>query len=381
MVKKQRPSHATATMPTFDAAAAAAAAVAAAAFAGDPDVAAPGFAAENLHLPYSPETSPSPLSAAQVDEFLAHSPPKHAKPSDSSDVQLVCMTYKCFGFDHDFEVCEKRPFNGRIRHHGRGEVCVIHHRFIKCASCSHHIHEGCWVKSSTGYTQPKRDLPWTCIECTLQPQGTSKVKSENPNSEGDSKCTLPVASDALPLVTEVDESAKVRSHFKTRQLLLAHMREQGWKINNNEGHRMYFTCLKCSRRIKARAQSEDIENGDWLALNLPSSHDCVKYKPVPVATAMTTRVFHLSNAVFTEIQRLACSKAFNTVSIQTFIKSQYGTLVDTCLIYNIGYRARQKLGIAEMEKLIVQRDVCVYVTYTSPSSSKLTTMTGTKSAR
>jgi hypothetical protein len=82
-----------------------------------------------------------------------------------------------------------------------------------------------------------------------------------------------------------------------------------------------------------------------------------------------------------EIQRLACSKAFNTVSIQSFIKAQYAIVVNTSLIYNIGYRARQKLGISDMEKLILQRDVCVYVTHTSPSHCKLTPITGTTGAR
>jgi hypothetical protein len=253
------------------------------------------------------------------------------------------------------------------------------------------------VKSSNGYTQPKRDVPWTCQQCTLKSDVDPKFKSESPNTNEASKCTLPLTSSAsagdegatcqtskctLPLTSSAsarDEGATCHSFFSNRQTMLAHMRDQGWAVKSNEDNRIYFTCTKCSRRIKTKAQTDDVANGEWTAVNMPSSHDCVRYKPV--ATCMTTRVCHLPNAVFMEIQRLACSKAFNTVSIQSFIKSQYSILVNTSLIYNIGYRARQKLGISDMEKLILQREVCVYVTHTSPSHCKLTPITGTTGAR
>ncbi len=373
MVKKRggvgskRTSEHLAPLDAFAAAAAAAACAAAAAAAAFGGAAAAPPTGEG-----SAASSPSPFSIEQVQQFLVPSPPKSsvsaALPNDSdpSEVQLVCTTYNCVGGSwsgNDFEPCDKRPAFQQHRHHARGVVCVIHHRFIKCASCSLHVHEGCWVKSSNGYTQPKRDLPWICQVCALQPNVASKVKPEKNNPEENSKCTLALAGGAskgLPLATELDEGAKWRCIFSSRQVMLAHMREQGWAIKSNEDNRIYFTCKQCSLRIKAKAQSDDVENGDWLAVNMPSSHDCVKFKPV--ATAMTTRVCNLPNAVFSEIQRLACSKAFNTVSIQTFIKSHYSILVDTSLIYNIGYRARNKLGIAEMEKLVLQREVCVYAT-------------------
>jgi hypothetical protein len=339
-------------------------------------------------------SSPDPLSIDQVQAFLASSPSKDsaalpngfdalpngsdALPNGLEEVQLVCTTYNCPGFTwggHHFEPCKFRPAFQRHKNHARGVVCVIHHRFIKCASCSLHIHDGCWVESSNGYTQPKRDVPWTCQQCTLKSDVDLKVKSETPNTNEASKCTLPLTSSA----SARDEGATCHSFFSNRQTMLAHMRDQGWAVKSNEGNRIYFTCTKCSRRIKTKAQTDDVADGDWTAVNMPSSHDCVRYKPV--ATSMTTRVCHLPNAVFMEIQRLACSKAFNTVSIQSFIKSQYSILVNTSLIYNIGYRARQKLGISDMEKLILQREVCVYVTHTSPSHCKLTPITGTTGAR
>jgi hypothetical protein len=79
---------------------------------------------------------------------------------------------------------------------------------------------------------------------------------------------------------------------------------------------------------------------------------------------LTTRTCHLPIDVYREIQRLACCKAFNSASIQTFIRMAHSLTVDTSLIYNIGYRARSKLGVGDIGLLLAQQSVRVY---TSPS--------------
>jgi hypothetical protein len=75
---------------------------------------------------------------------------------------------------------------------------------------------------------------------------------------------------------------------------------------------------------------------------------------------LTTRVCHLPRDAFQEIQRLACCKAFNSHSIQQYIKMSYQLTVDVPLIYNIGYRARNKLGIGDYTLLLHQQAVRVY---------------------
>jgi hypothetical protein len=145
------------------------------------------------------------------------------------------------------------------------------------------------------------------------------------------------------------------------------MKEHGWKVKSSEANRIYFSCAKCTVRFGSKAQTDDVESGEWVAVNMPPSHDCFKTAYRPVATAVTTRVCNLPNEVFNEIQRLACCKAFLTVSIQTFIKHRFGIVVDTALIYNIGYRARQRLGIGDIERLYEQQKVTVYTLHTSPS--------------
>jgi len=103
----------------------------------------------------------------------------------------------------------------------------------------------------------------------------------------------------------------------------------------------------------------DFDNGGWCAINMPSSHEC-RCDSKSAALPVTTRVCNLPIEVFQDIQRLACSKAFLTVNIQTYIKTRFSLVVDTALIYNIGYRARQKLGICDMERLYAHQQVTVY---------------------
>jgi hypothetical protein len=99
-------------------------------------------------------------------------------------------------------------------------------------------------------------------------------------------------------------------------------------------------------------------DGMWCSINMPSVHECSgdKHAQMPV----TSRVCNLPIDVYREVQKLACCKAFKPASIQSFIKSKFGMTVDTTLIYNIGYRARSKLGIGDMEQLFSQQKVTVY---------------------
>jgi hypothetical protein len=141
---------------------------------------------------------------------------------------------------------------------------------------------------------------------------------------------------------------------------------------------MYFVCQKsqtkqldgmaggCAVTFKARAYSicaglpEDvsIEDVEWCAVNMPTQHDCCKHV---IQTNLTTTVCRLPRDVYKDIQRLACCKAFNSQSIQQYIKMTYPPLiVDVNLIYNIGYRARTKIGIGDVGLLLEQQTVRVY---------------------
>ena len=214
----------------------------------------------------------------------------------------------------------------------------------------------------------------------MKPESTLDASQCTPASMG---CPIPDASQCTPASEAegqaMSESTSTKCFFSTRQLLLQHIHDHGWRIQKQDCPRIYFSCSKCSLKFKAKAQDSDYENGAWCALNMPSEHECSKCTHKPVATAMTTRVCQLPSKVYKDIQRLACCKAFLTTNIQSYIQHTYnGLLVDTHLIYNIGYRARQKLGISEMDKLYEQQAVTLY---TSPSFCILIKVAGTTSAR
>ena len=156
---------------------------------------------------------------------------------------------------------------------------------------------------------------------------------------------------------------------------MQHARDHGWMCRSSARgcSRCYFVCQKtkegCAVTFCAKAQDAHDDNGQWCAMNMPAQHDCCKSILKSEPTALTTRTCHLPIDVYKEIQRLACCKAFNSASIQTFIKMVHSLTVDTSLIYNIGYRARSKLGVGDIGLLLAQQSVRVY---TSPSFCALT---------
>jgi hypothetical protein len=178
---------------------------------------------------------------------------------------------------------------------------------------------------------------------------------------------------------------------------MQHARDHGWICRSGERGmpRCYFSCQVqanaqktkvsgCTVTFKAKAHSDnkknqkdavDFNDVQWCAIDMPTHHDCFKPAILP---GLTTRTCQLPRNAYQEIQRLACCKAFNSQSIQQFIKLQYNITVDVALIYNIGYRARNKLGVGEIALMLDLQKVRVY---TPTSSSILTYFAGTSRKR
>jgi hypothetical protein len=245
-----------------------------------------------------------------------------------------------------FEPCIKRKQTEGVRH-TKSMVCTIHHNYIKCQTCSAHIHEGCHVLNSSGlYSMPQRGVPWNCRECTLKP--------------------IPQKKDVKPEVSEpgggaskVSDSAQTKCMFNNKSELLETLRQMRWKIRSSNLRHLHCVCAEdlCKTKFKVKCVDTDTD-GMWCSINMPSEHECSGGKRIQMP--VTSRVCNLPIDVYREIQKLACCKAFKPSSIQTFIKSKFGITVDTTLIYNIGYRARSKLGIGDMEELFSQQKVTVY---------------------
>ena len=300
------------------------------------------------------ESSESPSTKQFVDSCL--------QKIDQTRLNVACNTFTCVGGtwlgwfgDSSYEPCMKKKVGQGIRH-ARSQVCEFHHDFIKCEGCGVHVHEGCHVPSPSGYSLPKRGSPWRCIQCTRTPAAVADALTQD---------VADALTQDVTTASHEEDSLKTKCIFSNKQLLAQHMRDMRWRIRSGGGStakRLYFDCSvgKCKTHFACKSLDNDLENGEWCAINMPSAHECRDTKSV--ALPVTTRVCNLPLVVFQDIQRLACSKAFLTVNIQTYIKHLYnGLVVDTALIYNIGYRARQKLGIGDMEQLYAHQRVTVYI--------------------
>ena len=297
----------------------------------------------------------SPTKRAFVDSFFG---PDNHPSSDTickDSCQLCCGG--CFS-GSEFYACTKR-----IKKHSRGQVCLVHHSYSKCVSCSAVVHSGCFVKSTRGYYEPQAHVPWKCIECTLAPSPSSETATV-------SKAVSNTASEAITatVVTDNDTFTSV-AIFNSRQDLFRHMRDFKWRCRAGgaaaTAHRLYFNCCvdRCAVTFGAKALNHNNpEDGEWSVKNMPTAHACFQSTKLVVGTALTTHTSNLPLNVFKDIQRLSCCKSFLTPSIQRYLQSTYnGILVDTKLIYNIGYRARRKLGVSEIERLVEQQKVSMSI--------------------
>ena len=300
---------------------------------------ADNFAQACLKVPSVSPDQGNVGAADSVGENLQSSAQDDTSLDDNCNCESQCL--QCFSG------CKKR-----VKGHSRGQVCKLHHDYISCAgSCGNRVHVGCVVLTNSGQSMlPNRDIPWLCAQCTpVSMQDEVGVNDDVDTAEPPKKT----------------KSYKTKTFFETRQALCHHMRLNKWTCaSGGEKPWLYFRCAfldglgqpKCSVKVSAIARDANELDGEWSVKDLPTSHDCVAAK-CQSSTLLTTHGKSLSCEVFKDIQRLACSKSFHTASIQRFIQTTHNTLVDTKLIYNIGYRARSKLGLDEMDKLYQQKKV------------------------
>jgi hypothetical protein len=307
----------------------------------------------------SPEPAPQGVGGAAASAsavpFLhrmiaaaAMNPLQNPFEETTTDDSCKTQCFQCFS-----SVCKKR-----VMKHPRGVVCKVHHDFISCsASCGSIVHLGCVIETISGLSMmPDPGIPWLCPKCTprtcLPPS-----KTEPP------ECAPSTVDKKDANIAEARSKYKTKTFFENRQALFDHMRMAKWTCSSGgEKPWLYFRCGcgkggkgACSLKFAASAtDATELEHGEWSVKDLPTSHACVVAIAPPL---LATHAKSLSREVFKEIQRLSCSKAFQTSSIQRHIQTTYSTLVDTKLIYNIGYRARTKLGLDEMEMLFKQKEV------------------------
>ena len=168
-------------------------------------------------------------------------------------------------------------------------------------------------------------------DLTSSSSGLAQAKAE-PNSAPEKDPQIPVRKDEQCRM--IMSESELRKHFKGLN----------WGVRSSQGGTISFHCCvhTCDEEFKARkvAGTDDA----WTISKQPPQHACGAAKPLfPCTTALITLKCNLTEEVAKEIERLGSSNAFTSKEIQNHILHATQTLVDTTLIHNIAYRAKQKV--------------------------------------
>jgi len=181
----------------------------------------------------------------------------------------------------------------------------------------------------------------------------AQAKAE-PNS-APAKAEPNSAPEAAPdkIVRMIMSDVDLRKHFKALN----------WGVRSSiPGKEIKFHCYVHTCKVTFIAKKVPGADDAWLVSKKPSEHACGAAKPSFAFTnALITLKCNLTEAVAKEIERLGASNSFTSKEIQHHIHHATQTLVDTTLIHNIAYRAKQKLFGAngDMAHLLEQQQVAV----------------------
>ena len=221
--------------------------------------------------------------------------------------------------------CRWVPCAKRIAGHQRGLCCNSKHSLVKCvtATCSKVAHIGCMLQLlNDKFTVASSTTTWTCLTCAAVPV-------------------------EQPIEVVKPEEIRTTCHraFMAKDELLRLLKASSWRCRSSTAEYMYFNCTSDTCNVVFSAQNKnptDKDAGEWVIKQMPLSHECCK-GDTKTPSALLSSQAALPQHVFKEIQRLACGQAFNSASIQRHIQIHEKHMVDTQLIFNIGYRARHKL--------------------------------------
>ena len=145
--------------------------------------------------------------------------------------------------------------------------------------------------------------------------------------------------------------------------LRKHFKALNWGVRSSEGATIKFHCgvHTCDETFKARRVPGT--DDAWTISKNPPEHACGAAKPsFSCTTALITLKCNLPEAVAMEIERLGSSNSFTSKEIQSHILFATNKLVDTTLIHNIAYRAKQKVfgHNGDIAHLLEQQKVAVF---------------------
>ena len=144
--------------------------------------------------------------------------------------------------------------------------------------------------------------------------------------------------------------------------LRKHFKALNWGVRTSTPKKIEFHCYVHTCNVKFKANKVLGADDAWLVSKMPSEHACGAAKPsFAFTTALITLKCNLTEAVAKEIERLGASNSFTSKEIQHHIHFATQTLVDTTLIHNMAYRAKQMLfgHNGDMAHLLEQQQVAV----------------------
>ena len=261
-------------------------------------------------------------------------------------VSIACVGSVCVGVNATGIACAKRTVFDTGRH-SRGYCCTTHGQDnMKCHTCDALLHAGCFVIIRGEILVPTQ--PWKCTKCAELAVSETVTTTVSVTPPGEIECTPKV------VVVYGNEASLHKSATK-----------HGWNFACRGGNNIYLRCKRigCLERHTAKGKDEAFH-----VTASPGQFPHNKCYPVlkdesSMVDGYIDRVSTLDKDLFKLIQQLACTRVFSSHLIAKHLHlSHHNVLVDTTLIFNIGYRCRSKMFGNRSDTFYLTEQQQVYTT-------------------
>ena len=250
-----------------------------------------------------------------------------------AEASIACVGSVCVGVNAAGIACAKRTVFDTGRH-SRGFCCTTHGQDnMKCHSCDALLHAGCFVIIRGKILVPS--CPWKCTKC--EEEAVSAQPSAQPAIAAAIVTPADIDTQCTPTVVVV---------YGNELSLHKSASKHGWSFSSRSGTNIYLKCKRtgCFDRHTAKGKDESFHVTATTG-QFPQNR-C--YPVIKDESSMMDgyhdRVATLDKDLFKLIQQLACTRVFSSHLIAKHLhQSHKGVLVDTTLIFNIGYRCRTKI--------------------------------------
>ena len=316
-------------------------------------------------------SSPSPDSSAFASGLFAqdqdHSLTAQRMLAAAATAPGHCEGSQCVGVSAFGIPCTRRiGYDSHGFRHQRGYCCTVHYSdHVKCDTCNAMMHDGCLFVVDGEVRIPSS--PWKCTKCeeSVTSQYFLLMASQQAQT-ADAAASL--ASDVIVKDEDLPPPTTVVVYSNEAALFKA-AAKHGWnRQSRSTSGTIYFTCRKtgCNARHSAKAKDESFHVKGPFPQNA-----CFAVAPNPLMDGYHDCVATLDSETYSTIRQLACTGVFTSHLIAKHILISTKLIIDTTLIFNIGYRVRAKLFgnhtdttyLLEQQKVYTSRTPCFYILF------------------